>query len=64
MSTAELINKGLGLKPAERFILIQALINSLDMPNPSIEKVWDEEAQNRLKAYKEGRLKTVAFDEL
>lgn len=59
-----LISQALQLKPAERFIIIEALIRSLDVPNPEIEERWAEEAQKRLSAYKEGKLDTITFDEM
>ena len=50
------------LKPAERCIVIEALVNSLDNPDPVIDKAWAIEAEKRLKAYKAGKLKTVSFE--
>ena len=60
--TKTIINKALNLKPAERFIVIEALVNSLDNPDPVIDKAWAIEAEKRLKAYKAGKLKTVSFE--
>ncbi len=62
--TKTVISKALHLKPAERFVVIEALIRSLDNPDPAIEKTWGQEAEKRLKAYKAGKLKTVSFDEM
>ena len=59
--TKTLISKAIHLKPAERFIVIEALIRSLDTPDPKIEKIWAKEAQRRLRAYKAGKLQTVSF---
>lgn len=59
-----LISKALRLKPAERFIVIEALIKSLDVPDPEIEKAWAVEAERRLKAYKAGKLETVSFEDI
>jgi len=64
ISTKELISEALQLKPAERFIIIEALINSLDVPNPEIAKEWAVEAEKRLKAYKEGKLDTISFEDM
>ena len=58
------IDEGLQLKPAEKVIVIEALIISLDVPDPNIEKAWADEAERRLKAYKEGKLKTISFEEM
>lgn len=59
-----LIEEGLQLKPAQRFMVVDALVRSLDVPNPNIEKQWADEAQRRLTAYKEGRLETISFEEM
>lgn len=64
LSTKELISKALRLKPAEKSIVIEALINSLDMPNPEIAEEWAIEAEKRLQAYKEGRLETISFEDM
>jgi putative addiction module component (TIGR02574 family) len=62
--TKSIISKALLLKPAERFIVIEALIKSLDIPDPQIEKAWALEAEKRLKAYRAGKLKTVSFEDM
>jgi hypothetical protein len=59
-----IIENSLQLNPAQRLIVIEALIKSLDVPNPEIEIIWAEEAQKRLKAYDEGKLETVSLEEL
>ncbi len=58
------INEGLQLKPAEKVIVIEALIRSLDVTDPNIEKAWADEAERRLKAYREGKLETISFEEM
>ena len=65
MLTAKtLISEALHLKPAERFIVIEALIKSLDVPDPKIEEAWAMEAKKRLEAYKAGNLATVSFEDM
>jgi putative addiction module component (TIGR02574 family) len=59
-----LISQAIQLKPAERFIIIEALIRSLDVTNPEIEEKWADEAQKRLEAYKDGKLDVIKFDEM
>ncbi len=63
-STINLISEALQLKPAEKFIVIEALIKSLDVPNPELEKSWALEAEKRLQAYKEGKLETISFENM
>ena len=58
------ITKALELKPSERFIIIEALIRSLDAPDPKIEKEWAQEARKRLKAYKTGKISAISFDDM
>ena len=62
--TKTIISKALHLKPAEKSIIIEALLKSLDVPDPKIEKVWAVEAEKRLKAYKTGKTKTVSFEDM
>ncbi len=56
MSTAELIESARKLRPVERLKLIDALMESLDEPDPAIEAAWAVEAQDRLAALKRGEL--------
>ena len=52
-----IISKALNLVlPAEKSLLIEALLRSLDIPDPKIEKIWAVEAEKRLKAYKAGKI--------
>lgn len=62
--TKTVISKALHLKPVERFIVIEALIKSLENPNPIVEKSWAIEVEKRLKAYKAGKAKTVSFEDM
>jgi putative addiction module component (TIGR02574 family) len=59
-----LISEALHLKPAEKFIFIEALIKSLDIPDPEIEESWAIEAGKRLKTYKAGKLQTISFENM
>jgi putative addiction module component (TIGR02574 family) len=62
--TKNIISKALHLKPAEKSLVIEALLKSLDVPDPKIEKIWAAEAEKRLKAYKAGKIKTVTFEDM
>ena len=64
LHTKALISEALHLKPAEKFIVIEALIKSLDIPDPEIEESWAIEAEKRLKAYKAGKLETISFEDM
>ena len=62
--TEKIINDALILQPAERYLIVETLLKSLDTPNPAIEKEWLQEVENRLEAYKQGKLKTIDLKEV
>jgi putative addiction module component (TIGR02574 family) len=64
MSTADVIEQALSLKSSDRYLLLEMLHRSLDKPDPEIDKAWQDEALRRVKAYDEGRLKTVSMEEV
>ena len=45
-------------------LLIDGLINSLDEPDPNIDRLWNEEAQRRLEACRSGKMKTLSMEEV
>lgn len=59
-----LIEKALELKPQDKIVLIEALVTSLDKPDQEISKVWVQEAEARLKAYREGKTKGISGEEI
>lgn len=61
---AELLKEALQLKPQDRLRLIEELVRSLDEPDRDIDRIWAEEAEKRLEAYRAGRTKAVAFEDL
>lgn len=64
MSTTEVIEQALKLKASERYLLLEMLHQSLDKSDPEIDRVWQEEALRRVRAYDEGKLATVSMDEV
>ena len=64
MSTNEIINEALTLKPQERYEIIENLVNSLNQPNSEIDKLWVEESTKRVQAIKDGTLKTVSYEDV
>jgi putative addiction module component (TIGR02574 family) len=59
MNTKPLIDSAMKLAPAERFELIDELLHSLDRPDPEFDRIWVEEAEQRLAAHRAGRLQGV-----
>lgn len=64
MSEKELLDEAMKLKPEERFRLVEVLIKSLDEPDMKLDEIWAEEAERRLKAYREGKLEGVPMEEI
>jgi len=55
----ELIEEALELKPQDKILLIEALVQSLDKPDSHIQETWLKEAQDRLNSHRRGRTKGV-----
>lgn len=64
MSSTEILKEALQLKPQERYLVIENLLKSLDIPDETIDKVWAEEAQKRLQDYWQHRTETIPFDQI
>ena len=47
------------LKPLDKLQLIEKILNSLNQPNTSIEEIWANEAESRVKAYDNGLVSVV-----
>lgn len=56
MSSKDIFEQALKLKPDERFTVVEGLLKSLDEPDKELDKIWAEEAEKRLEAYREGSL--------
>jgi putative addiction module component (TIGR02574 family) len=64
MSSKEILEEALKLKPDERFMLVEGLIKSLDEPDSSLDEIWAEEAEKRLNAYRAGKLEGIPMEEV
>lgn len=64
MSSKEIIESVLKLSPPERLLIIEEILKSLDEPDAEIEKIWIEEAEKRLQAYRDGKLKGIPIEEI
>ncbi|HEY4756565.1 MAG TPA: addiction module protein [Ignavibacteriaceae bacterium] len=63
-SVDKLAQKAIGLRPLDRIKLVEAILFSLDKPNPEIEKYWIAEAEARYEAYKRGELEVTDWNEI
>ena len=64
MGTKQILEEALKLKPEDRFSLLEGIIESLDRPDKSLDEIWADEAERRLIAYREGRLKGIPMEEI
>jgi hypothetical protein len=62
MSVNEFLEKAHELKPAEKYIVIESLIQDLSHIDKEIDDAWIEESERRLKLYDEGKLETVLVE--
>ena len=59
-----LIDQALELPSAERAIVAEQLLLSLDRPDPEIDAVWAAEAEERIDAYEQGTFEVVSVSEV
>jgi putative addiction module component (TIGR02574 family) len=64
MGMQELAALALKLEPAERLDLVDRVLHSLDKPDPEIDRVWLEEAERRLAAYRAGKVNGISAEEI
>lgn len=63
-TTRSILDHAINMRPADKFVIIEGLLNSLDEPDKTIDEIWAIEAEKRLMAYKEGNLKTLSYEEV
>ena len=63
-SVDQLAKKATGLQPIERIRLVDAILYSLDKPDPDIEQSWIAESEARYEAYKRGELDAIDWEEI
>lgn len=59
-----LIEKALELPSAERAIVAEQLLLSLERPNAEIDAIWAAETEDRIDAYEQGTLECVSASEV
>lgn len=60
----ELTEQASLLPPIERAELVEGILQSLDATDPSLDRLWSEEAKDRLAAYRRGEVEALDFDEM
>ena len=64
MGTQKIVAMALKLDPVARFDLVEQVLHSLDQPDPEIDRVWLEEAERRLSAYRAGKVQGIPAEEI
>ncbi|MFH1112648.1 MAG: addiction module protein [Pseudomonadota bacterium] len=60
----KVLREALTLNPAQIAELIDKLLLSLDKPDVEIEEMWAREAESRIDAYEEGKIKAVTLEQV
>jgi hypothetical protein len=48
----------------EKLEVVDALLASVDKPDPEIDRLWAVEAEDRLAAYRQGEIKALELNEV
>lgn len=64
MGRREIIELAMRLKPAERFEVAEELLRSVEEVDPEIDRLWLEEAERRLTAYRAGKVKGIPAEDI
>lgn len=64
MSNTQILEEALQLNPQERYMVVESLLKSLDKPDESVDTVWADEAEKRLKNYRNNKIQTISFEEV
>jgi len=52
------------LPASDRMELVDAILASIDQPDPAADRRWTQEAEDRLAAYRRGEIKAVELREV
>jgi len=64
MSDKEILEQAMTLNPEARLRIVEGLLKSLDKPDWTIDEIWAEEAEKRLTAFRQGRLKGISMEDV
>ena len=62
--TQEIIDRAMGLPAADKALVVDKLLSSLDQPDEAIDALWRKEVEDRIRAYNQGTLKSVSLEEV
>jgi putative addiction module component (TIGR02574 family) len=62
--TNNVLKEALTLRPSEKAQLIDKLLYSLDKPDKDLDELWAGEAEDRIDAYDQGKIKVISLDKV
>ena len=60
----QVLDVALALPAADRAVIVEQLLSSLDRPDPRIDELWTKEAEDRLAAFEAGEMGAVAAEDV
>ena len=63
-TTDNIFKEALTLKPSEKAQLIDKLISTLDKSDKEIDELWAKEAEDRIDAYDQGKIKAISLEKV
>jgi putative addiction module component (TIGR02574 family) len=63
-ATDNILRQALTLKPSEKAQLIDKLLSILDKPDKEIDELWAKEAEDRINAHEQGKIKAISLEKV
>ena len=63
-ATDNILKEALALSPSEKAQLIDKLISTLDKSDKEIDELWAKEAEDRIDAYNQGKIKALSLEKV
>ncbi|MGO9567087.1 MAG: addiction module protein [Desulfomonilaceae bacterium] len=60
----KILKEALTLKPEQKAELVDKLLSSLDQPDSEIDELWAKEAESRIDAYEQVKIKAVTLEKV
>jgi putative addiction module component (TIGR02574 family) len=60
----KILDEVLALPPNGKVELVDVLLASLDVPDKEIDRLWQDEVENRIDAYQRGEIKALKIEEV
>jgi putative addiction module component (TIGR02574 family) len=64
IDTQEILKEALELPSKERASLVDHLLSSLDQPDEQIDNLWRREVEDRINAYRTGKIRSLTLKEV